>query len=163
MFACLFNNCDFGKVSIVSTIVCEFEATVTLIISKNHHIHILSYVGIINRNRIKIDGRTMIILTVGLDDIGKATTLHKLKLGEVLITLATTRFDVERVEYNIGAQDKIRSLWRHYYPNTQGIVFVGDSNDREGIDNSSGTDNSAKEELNLMLAQDALRDVILLV
>ena len=99
MFACLFNNCNFGKVSIVSTTVYEFGATVTLKISKNNHIHILSYVGIINRNKMKIDGRTMIILTLGLDDVGEATTLHKLKLGEVLITLATIRSDVERVEY----------------------------------------------------------------
>ena len=28
------------------------------------------------------------------------------------------------------AQDKIRPLWRHYFQNTQGLIFVVDSNDR---------------------------------
>ena len=28
-------------------------------------------------------------------------------------------------------QDKIRSLWRHYFANTQGLIFVVDSNDRD--------------------------------
>merc|ERR1712037_1064586 len=48
---------------------------------------------------------------------------------------------------DVGGQDKIRPLWRHYYQNTQGVIFVVDSNDRERIDDSSGSDNSAEEEL----------------
>merc|ERR1711978_360131 len=56
----------------------------------------------------------------------------------------------------------IRPLWRHYYQNTQGIIFVVDSNDRERIDDSSGSDNSAKEELHRMLAEDELRDAVVL-
>merc|ERR1712129_5640 len=57
----------------------------------------------------------------------------------------------------------IRPLWRHYYQNTQGIIFVVDSNDRERIDDASGSDNSAKEELHRMLAEDELRDAVVLV
>ena len=38
-----------------------------------------------------------------------------------------------------------------------------DSNDRERIDDSSACDNSAKEELHRMLAEDELRDAVLLV
>jgi GTPase SAR1 family protein len=30
-----------------------------------------------------------------------------------------------------GGQDKIRPLWRHYFSNTQGLIFVVDSNDRD--------------------------------
>jgi ADP-ribosylation factor protein 1 len=49
---------------------------------------------------------------------------------------------VETVEYknisftvwDVGGQDKIRPLWRHYYQNTQGLIFVVDSNDRDRID-----------------------------
>ena len=33
----------------------------------------------------------------------------------------------------MGGQDKIRPLWRHYFQNTQGLIFVVDSNDRERI------------------------------
>ena len=59
--------------------------------------------------------------------------------------------------------DKIRPLWRHYYQNTQGIIFVVDSNDRDRIDDSKDYEHSAKEELNRMLAEDELRDAVLLV
>ena len=41
-------------------------------------------------------------------------------------------------------QDKIRPLWRHYFQNTQGLIFVVDSNDRERID-------EAREELTKMV------------
>merc|ERR1711953_205761 len=46
---------------------------------------------------------------------------------------------------------------------TQGIIFVVDSNDRDRIDEASGHEHSAKEELHHMLAEDELRDAILLV
>lgn len=53
-------------------------------------------------------------------------------------------FNVETVEYknisftvwDVGGQDKIRPLWRHYFQNTQGLIFVVDSNDRERIQES---------------------------
>ena len=53
-------------------------------------------------------------------------------------------FNVETVEYknisftvwDVGGQDKIRPLWRHYYQNTQGLIFVVDSSDRERIHES---------------------------
>ena len=35
--------------------------------------------------------------------------------------------------WDVGGQDKIRPLWRHYFQNTQGLIFVVDSNDRERI------------------------------
>jgi small GTP-binding protein len=113
----------------------------------------------------------MRILMVGLDAAGKTTILYKLKLGEVVTTIPTIGFNVETVEYknisftvwDVGGQDKIRPLWRHYYQNTQGIIFVVDSNDRERIDESGGSENSAQAELQRMLAEDELRDAILLV
>merc|ERR1719295_1692310 len=43
------------------------------------------------------------------------------------------------------------------------IIFVVDSNDRERIDDASGADNSAKEELHRLLAEDELRHAVLLV
>ena len=60
-------------------------------------------------------------------------------------------------------QDKIRPLWRHYYQNTQGIIFVVDSNDRDRLDDSAGAENSAHAELNRMLQEDELKDAALLV
>merc|ERR1712093_432806 len=92
------------------------------------------------------------VLIVGLDAAGKTTTLYKLKLGEVVTTIPTIGFNVETVEYknisftawDVGGQDKIRPLWRHYYQNTQGLIFVVDSNDRERVV-------EAREELQRML------------
>eukprot|EP00494_Astrolonche_serrata_P027974 UN28239 len=116
--------------------------------------------------------KEMRILMVGLDAAGKTTILYKLKLGEVVTTIPTIGFNVETVEYknisftvwDVGGQDKIRPLWRHYYQNTQGIIFVVDSNDKERIDaNNNSNEHSAKEELHRMLSEDELRDAILLV
>jgi ADP-ribosylation factor protein 1 len=104
------------------------------------------------------------ILMVGLDAAGKTTILYKLKLGEIVTTIPTIGFNVETVEYkkisftvwDVGGQDKIRPLWRHYFQNTQGLIYVVDSNDRERI-------GEAADELQKMLKEDELRDATLLV
>ena len=83
-------------------------------------------------------------LMVGLDAAGKTTILYKLKLGEVVTTIPTIGFNVETVAYknisftvwDVGGKDKIRPLWRHYYQNTQAMIFVVDSNDRDRVDES---------------------------
>jgi len=108
--------------------------------------------------------KQMRILMVGLDAAGKTTILYKLKLGEIVTTIPTIGFNVETVEYknisftvwDVGGQDKIRPLWRHYFQNTQGLIFVVDSNDRERI-------NEAADELAKMLQEDELRESVLLV
>merc|ERR1712118_545775 len=108
--------------------------------------------------------KEMRILMVGLDAAGKTTILYKLKLGEVVTTWATIGFNVETVEYknisftvwDVGGQDKIRKLWRYYYENTQGLIFVIDSNDRDRIED-------AREELMKILSEDEMRDVAVLV
>merc|ERR1712202_106542 len=108
--------------------------------------------------------KEMRILMVGLDAAGKTTILYKLKLGEIVTTIPTIGFNVETVEYrnisftvwDVGGQDKIRKLWRHYYQNTQGLIFVVDSNDRDRIED-------AREELAKMLNEDEMRDAALLV
>merc|ERR1712100_784576 len=104
------------------------------------------------------------ILMVGLDAAGKTTVLYKLKLGEVVTTIPTIGFNVETVEYknisftvwDVGGQDKIRPLWRHYYQGTQGLIFVVGSNDRDRVED-------AREELNKMLNEDEMREAVLLV
>ncbi|VVB04255.1 unnamed protein product [Arabis nemorensis] len=106
----------------------------------------------------------MRILMVGLDAAGKTTILYKLKLGEIVTTIPTIGFNIETVEYknisftvwDVGGQDKIRQLWRHYFQNTQGLIFVVDSNDRDRVV-------EARDELHCMLNEDELRDAVLLV
>ncbi|XP_072944562.1 ADP ribosylation factor 4 [Epargyreus clarus] len=108
--------------------------------------------------------KQMRILMVGLDAAGKTTILYKLKLGEIVTTIPTIGFNVETVEYknisftvwDVGGQDKIRPLWRHYYQNTQGLIFVVDSSDTKRIA-------EAENELANMLNEDELRDAVILV
>jgi hypothetical protein len=84
--------------------------------------------------------------------------------GGTRLTPHLTGFNVETVEYgniqftvwDVGGQDKIRPLWRHYFQNTQGIIFVVDSNDRDRII-------EAREELQRMLNEDELRNAVLLI
>ncbi|CAI9779288.1 unnamed protein product [Fraxinus pennsylvanica] len=104
------------------------------------------------------------ILMVGLYAAGKTTILNKLKHGEILTTSPTIGFDVETFEHDdinftiwdFGGEDKIRPLWRHYFQNTQGIIFVVDGNDRDRVV-------EARDELHKMLKDDELGDVPLLV
>eukprot|EP00760_Papus_ankaliazontas_P031275 PhM_4_TR5223/c1_g1_i1/m.54834/K07937/ARF1; ADP-ribosylation factor 1 len=104
------------------------------------------------------------ILMVGLDAAGKTTILYKLKLGEIVTTIPTIGFNVETVEYknlkftvwDVGGQDKLRPLWRHYFQNTNGVIFVVDSNDKDRVA-------QARDELSKMLSEDELRDAVLLV
>jgi len=100
----------------------------------------------------------------GLDAAGKTTILYKLKLGEVVTTIPTIGFNVETVGYknisftawDVGGRDKIRPLWRHYYHNTQALIYVVDSNDRDRMDH-------AKDELQRLLNEDELRNCAVLV
>jgi len=111
-----------------------------------------------------IGGRKQVrILMVGLDAAGKTTILYKLKLGEIVTTIPTIGFNVETVEckhisftvWDVGGKDKIRPLWRHYYQNTQALVMVVDSNDRDRI-------GEARDEMHRMLNEEELRDAVLL-
>jgi ADP-ribosylation factor protein 1 len=83
-------------------------------------------------------------LMVSLDAAGKTTILYKLKLGEVITTIPTIGFNVETVQikgidlniWDAGGCDKMRPLWRHYFQNTQAIIFVVDSNDIDRLDST---------------------------
>eukprot|EP00112_Aurelia_sp_Birch-Aquarium-sp1_P003776 Seg1425.4 transcript_id=Seg1425.4/GoldUCD/mRNA.D3Y31 product="ADP-ribosylation factor 1" protein_id=Seg1425.4/GoldUCD/D3Y31 len=104
------------------------------------------------------------VLMVGLDSAGKTTILYHFKLDELVTTIPTIGFNVETLEHknvtftvwDIGGQDKIRALWRLYYQETEGIIFVIDSNDRERAQ-------EARAELFRLLKEEELRNCILLV
>ena len=104
------------------------------------------------------------ILMLGLDGAGKTTILYRLKLAEVITTVPTIGFNVERVQYkninftvwDVGGQNKIRPLWKHYFKDSNGLIYVIDSSDKERI-------NEAKEELNLILKDEQLNKASVLV
>ena len=67
---------------------------------------------------------------LGLDNSGKTSILYRLKLGKPKKTIPTIGFNVETLEYkniaftvwDVGGQEKLRALWRHYYANTQARI-----------------------------------------
>jgi len=79
------------------------------------------------------------VVMVGLDMSGKTTLLYKLKMGEIVTTIPTIGFNVETIKYqkceatiwDVGGQDKIRPLWRHYFGNTEVVLYVIDGDDNE--------------------------------
>ncbi|XP_015688817.1 ADP-ribosylation factor-like isoform X2 [Oryza brachyantha] len=78
---------------------------------------------------------------LGLDAAGKTTILYRLHMGEVLSTVPTVGFNVEKVQYknvvftvwDVGGQEKLRPLWKMYLSNSDALIYVVDSLDRERI------------------------------
>ena len=99
-------------------------------------------------------------LMVGLDAAGKTTILYSLKLNEIVNTIPTIGFNVETLTYknlnltiwDIGGQEKIRKLWRHYYNNVDMIIYVVDSNDEGRLEES-------KNELHALANEDQLKNI----
>jgi ADP-ribosylation factor 6 len=85
-------------------------------------------------------------------------------MNQDVTTIPTVGFNVEtvafgRVKFNVwdvGGQDKIRPLWRHYYTGTQGLIFVVDASDRARID-------EARQELHRILDDREMASALLLV
>jgi ADP-ribosylation factor protein 6 len=98
------------------------------------------------------------------DTIPRPAILYKLKLNQDVTTIPTVGFNVETVTYknvkfnvwDVGGQDKIRPLWRHYFSGTQGLIFVIDSNDRARID-------EARQELHRIILDREMKEALLLV
>ncbi|KAI0383408.1 ADP-ribosylation factor 6 [Hypomontagnella monticulosa] len=121
--------------------------------------------GQISKMMAKIFGsKEMRLLMLGLDAAGKTTILYKLKLGQDVTTIPTVGFNVETVTYknvkfnvwDVGGQDKIRPLWRHYYSGTQGLIFVVDSADTKRME-------EARVELHRIINDREMKDCLLLV
>lgn len=58
--------------------------------------------------------------------------------------------------YDVGGQDKLRPLWRHYFTGSQGLIFVVDSNDGNRLE-------LAALELHKILTDDAMREAVVLI
>lgn len=57
---------------------------------------------------------------------------------------------------DVGGQDKIRPLWRHYYTGTQGLIFVVDCADKDRIE-------EARQELHRIINDREMKDAIILI
>ena len=108
--------------------------------------------------------REIRVVIIGLDLAGKTSILNKLKYDEAGNTTPTVGFNFQTVvhkrsEINIwdtGGQDKIRDLWKHYYEQVNGIIFVVDSTDENRLE-------EAKNELHKALSDIRLKDAFLCI
>jgi len=103
-------------------------------------------------------------IIVGLNNAGKTTTLYQLHLGQVVSTQPTIGSNVEEVRrgkvrfqcWDLGGQESLRKTWEMYFTNTQAVLLVVDSTERERIE-------VVKRELQLLLAHEDLQGAVILV
>ncbi|XP_073537202.1 uncharacterized protein [Phyllobates terribilis] len=105
------------------------------------------------------------ILLLGLDAAGKTTLLYRLKLNETISTVPSMMFNVEILEpirnvtftvWDMGGQCRMKALRKHYFKNTDGLVFVVDSADPERFE-------EARADLIVILESDEMRGVPIVV
>lgn len=69
----------------------------------------------------------------------------RLNLRSTSMCWASAGFNVEKVQYknvlftvwDVGGQEKLRPLWRHYFNNTDGLIYVVDSQDRDRVNRAA--------------------------
>ena len=95
---------------------------------------------------------------------GKTAILCKLKQNEFVPSIPTIGFNVETLEFknvkitlwDVGGQSKLRPLWKHYYLNTQAVIFVLNASNRQRLGES-------RTELVKLLSEKELKDASLLL
>ncbi|XP_016920650.1 E3 ubiquitin-protein ligase TRIM23 isoform X1 [Apis cerana] len=128
------------------------ESSIPIIFSRDNRVHIGT----------KIDMRVVIL---GLDGAGKTSILSAMR-GITLSgpPIPTIGFNVENLEYknlvftlwDVGGQQKFRPLWKHYYHNTQAVIFVIDASDRSRF-------KEAQNELSKIVNERELKDALFLI
>jgi ADP-ribosylation factor-like protein 2 len=82
--------------------------------------------------KIKQKEKEVRILVLGLDNAGKTTVIKKFS-GEDISTISPTLgFQIQTLEYrgfrlniwDVGGQKTIRSYWRNYFEQTDGLIWV---------------------------------------
>lgn len=110
------------------------------------------------------DDKEVRVLVLGLDNAGKTSILYRLQLGNVVQTVPTVGFNLETVVYknitfqvwDLGGQSGIRPYWRCYFSQTDAIIYVVDSTDRDRM-------GVAKHELFSLLDEEELRKATILI
>uniref|UniRef100_A0A914WPH5 ADP-ribosylation factor-like protein 2 n=1 Tax=Plectus sambesii TaxID=2011161 RepID=A0A914WPH5_9BILA len=108
--------------------------------------------------------KEMRILILGLDNAGKTTILKKFN-GEDIDTISPTLgFNIKTLEHrgfklnvwDVGGQKSLRSYWRNYFEQTDGLIWVVDSADRRRM-------LDCQQELKQLLVEERLGGATLLV
>ena len=104
------------------------------------------------------------IVILGMQNAGKTTILYRLSLGQVVKTTPTIGSNVEELVYenvkfqawDLGGQESNRSLWDVYYMNTDGVIYVIDSQDENNYEES-------KAQFHKILKNSTLKNATILI
>ncbi|KAL1914484.1 uncharacterized protein VTP21DRAFT_8867 [Calcarisporiella thermophila] len=96
----------------------------------------MGLLSILKKNRMK--EKEMRFLMLGLDNAGKTTILKRINGDDISTISPTLGFNIQTLEHkgyklniwDIGGQTSIRSYWRNYFEQTDGLIWVVDSADR---------------------------------
>eukprot|EP00252_Welwitschia_mirabilis_P015045 TRINITY_DN33177_c0_g1_i1.p1 TRINITY_DN33177_c0_g1~~TRINITY_DN33177_c0_g1_i1.p1 ORF type:complete len:186 (+),score=22.73 TRINITY_DN33177_c0_g1_i1:139-696(+) len=114
--------------------------------------------------KVKKKEKEMRILMVGLDNAGKTTVVMKINGEDTSNISPTLGFNIKTIEYksyrlniwDVGGQKTIRSYWRNYFEQTDGLVWVVDSSDLRRLD-------ICRDELHNLLKEERLSGASLLI
>lgn len=114
--------------------------------------------------KMKLKEKQIRLLILGLDNSGKTTVVKSILDEDVNKISPTLGFTINTLKYkdytvnmwDIGGQTTIRSYWRNYFEQTDGVIWVVDSSDKLRL-------KDCKEELHNLLKQDKLSGSTLLV
>ncbi|KAG4187978.1 hypothetical protein ERO13_A08G134200v2 [Gossypium hirsutum] len=106
----------------------------------------------------------MRILMVGLDSSGKTTIVLKINGEDTSVISPTLGFNIKTITYqkytlniwDVSGQRTIRSYWKNYFEQTDGLVCVVDSSDLRRLDD-------CKMELDNLLKEERLSGASLLI
>ena len=104
------------------------------------------------------------IIILGMQNAGKTTILYRLSLGQLVKTTPTIGSNMEELQYenvkfqawDLGGQESTRSVWDIYYMNTDGVIYVIDSQDENNYEES-------KNQFHKVLRNSTLKNATILI
>ncbi|BBN06877.1 ADP-ribosylation factor-like protein 2 [Marchantia polymorpha subsp. ruderalis] len=114
--------------------------------------------------KVKRKEKEMRILMVGLDNAGKTTIVKRINGEDTSGISPTLGFNIKTMQFksyrvniwDVGGQKTLRSYWRNYYEQTDGMVWVVDSSDIRRLQD-------CREELHGLLQEEKLMGASLLI
>ena len=105
--------------------------------------------------QVKSREKEMRLLLIGLDNAGKTTVVKRLAGEDIDEVSPTLGFHIKSLSFrgyrlnvwDIGGQRSLRSYWRNYFEQTDGLIWVVDSADRMRL-------RDCKAELQALLQQE---------